>query len=121
MVMMVILSIILALVAGLGKDTALSEFTLGKCFIYVFGAYGGLAVRRWSLTPVNISTRSEKTGVLNLFCVARIIFISVLVLGSLIHWHWKASIISYLSVERAYLPFTSTNELLTSSYQVKAT
>ena len=30
------------------------EFSLDKCFVYVFGAYGGFAARRWSVTPKNI-------------------------------------------------------------------
>ena len=34
------------------------------------------------------------------------------------HWHWKASIISYLSVVYPSIPFNSLGELLSSSYQV---
>ena len=48
----------------------------------------------------------------------RIIFISVLYCGSLVHWHWKASIISHLSVVVPSIPFNSLGELLTSPYQV---
>ena len=53
--------------------------------------------------------------VLNL---SRIIFISVLYCGSLIHWHWKASIISHLSVVVPNIPFHDLGELQTSPYQV---
>ena len=49
----------------------------------------------------------------------RVIFIGVLLLGSLVHWHWKASIISHLSVSLPSLPFTSPQEFLESPYQVQ--
>ena len=103
-VMLVCSSLIFAFVAKVGNDKCLKEFTLEKCVIYVFGAYGGIAVRRWSITPSNIS--------------ARIIFIFVLSCGSLIHWHWKASIISHLSVSLPSIPFRSGAELVESPYQV---
>ena len=48
----------------------------------------------------------------------RIIFISILLFGSLIHWHWKASIISDLSVDIPSIPFRSAEELVDSSYQI---
>ena len=55
--MLVLISLSLAMVARVGKDKSIKEFTLEKCVIYVFGAYSGVAIRRWSITPVNISTR----------------------------------------------------------------
>ena len=55
--MLFFLSLMFALVAKLGKDKCIQEFTLEKCAIYVFGAYGGIAVRRWNITPNNISAR----------------------------------------------------------------
>ena len=57
LIMLVTLSIMFAFVAKMGKDKSIKQFTLEKCAIYVFGAYGGIAVRRWSITPVNISAR----------------------------------------------------------------
>ena len=57
LVMLVSLSLVFAFVARIGNDECLKEFTLEKCAIYVFGAYGGIAVRRWSITPSNISAR----------------------------------------------------------------
>ena len=48
----------------------------------------------------------------------RIIFICILLCGSLIHWHWKASIISHLSVDIPAIPFRSSAELLESDYQI---
>ena len=57
MLMLVVMSLIFTFVVRMGKDTSLNEFSLGKCAIYVFGAYGGISVRRWSITPVNISAR----------------------------------------------------------------
>ena len=56
-VILLALAFIFAFVARIGKDKSLKEFTLEKCMIYLFGAYGGIAVRRWSITPVNISAR----------------------------------------------------------------
>ena len=55
--MLILVSLALAMVAKVGKDKSIKEFTLEKCIIYVFGAYSGVAIRRWSITPVNISTR----------------------------------------------------------------
>ena len=57
LLMLVILSLVFAGVAKAGRDECLQEFTLKKCVIYIFGAYGGIAVRRWSITPKNISAR----------------------------------------------------------------
>ena len=38
--------------------------------------------------------------------------------GCLTHWHWKASLISHLSVVLPFNPFSSLGELLTSDYQI---
>ena len=38
--------------------------------------------------------------------------------GCLLHWHWKASIISHLSVEIPKVPFQSLDELIASPYQI---
>ena len=46
------------------------------------------------------------------------IFIVVLICGSLIHWHWKSSLISHLSVTYPVRPFSSLEELLSSSYYI---
>ena len=43
---------------------------------------------------------------------------STLVCGWLVHWHWKASLISHLSVVLPFTPFTSLEELLFSSYYI---
>ena len=50
--------------------------------------------------------------------VYRIIFLTVLVVGCLTHWHWKASLISLLSVVLPFSPFSSLEELLHSPYDV---
>ena len=60
---------------------------------------------RWSTTPANI-------------CV-RIAFITILLGGCLVFWHWKARLISNLSIEKHELPFNSVEELLKSNYKVK--
>ena len=48
----------------------------------------------------------------------RIVFITVLVFGCLNHWHWKASIISHLSIILPTTPFDSLAGLLDSPYQI---
>ena len=49
---------------------------------------------------------------------SRIIFITVLILGGMINFYWKASIISNLSVSLPNIPFRSMNELIKSPYQI---
>ena len=55
--MLFMIAFSLALVAKVGMDESINEFTLEKCFIFVFGAFGSFSVRRWSVTPDNISAR----------------------------------------------------------------
>ena len=45
-------------------------------------------------------------------------FLATLLGGCLVHWHWKASLISHLSVVIPHNPFSSLEELLLSSYQI---
>ena len=59
---------------------------------------------RWSVTPVSIPVR--------------IVFITILVCGCLVFWHWKAGIISNLSVQKYIPPFNSLASLLTTNYKV---
>ena len=48
----------LALVARLGQDPARPEFSLRRSVTFLCTVYGGVAVRRWSVAPRNVSTRS---------------------------------------------------------------
>ena len=48
----------------------------------------------------------------------RVVFITVLAFGCLNHWHWKASIISHLSIILPQTPFNALEELVDSSYQI---
>ena len=50
--------------------------------------------------------------------VFRIAFIFILVFGELLHWHWKASLISFLSVEKHHNPFNDLEELVKSNFQI---
>ena len=50
-------ALVLALVARLGGETAGEQFSLRRCFVFLAGAHGAVAVRRWSVVPGNISTR----------------------------------------------------------------
>ena len=54
----------------------------------------------------------------NYVFISRIVFLIILVSGCLLHWHWKASLISYLSVEIPKVPFENMEELIGSSYQI---
>ena len=38
--------------------------------------------------------------------------------GSLLHWNWKASLISNLSVKLEKIPFQTMDELIASPYQI---
>ena len=46
-----------AFVVKLGAEKLRAEFDLEKCLIFVYGAFGGFAARRWSVTPNNTSAR----------------------------------------------------------------
>ena len=53
----VVCSLGLAGIAWFGRDGTRAEFRIIKCFTFLLSTYGGVAVRRWSVTPDNISTR----------------------------------------------------------------
>ena len=55
-----LLACCLALVAHIGSDKAIEEFLLSKCIVFVFGAFSAVGVRRWSISPNNISARCER-------------------------------------------------------------
>ena len=57
LVMVILVSCSLTLVTRWGRDNHVEEFKALKCVIFVCGSYLGLAVRRWSVTPFNISAR----------------------------------------------------------------
>ena len=57
-------------------------------------------------------------SILNKSVEYRIVFITVLVFGCLNHWHWKASIISHLSIILPETPFDSLQGLIDSPYQI---
>ena len=118
--MIIICSLSLGCTACLAKEKNISEFSFEKSLIYSFGAYCAFSSRRflklihilkvnicirWSTTPVNI-------------CV-RVAFITILLGGCLVFWHWKARLISNLSVEKHELPFDSVEELLKSNHKVE--
>ena len=100
----IILSLILFLTVNSLHEVNNQEFSLSKCFIFVYGAYGGVASKRWNTTPDKLSSR--------------MIFIITLLCGCLIHWHWKASIISHLSVVTRNKPFRTLEDLKSSPYQI---
>ena len=55
--MIIVIALSLALVAKVGNDKYINEFTVEKCFVFVFGAFGSFSIRRWSVSPVNTSSR----------------------------------------------------------------
>ena len=60
--------------------------------------------KRWSVTPVNIAVR--------------IAFITILLCGCLIFWHWKAGLISNLSVVKYDPPFNSLEGIMSTDFKV---
>ena len=52
-----LISVTQALLVKQGKDIMRTEFTLEKCFIFSIGTFGGVSIRRWSVTPFNNSSR----------------------------------------------------------------
>ena len=52
-----VLALVLASLVKYTIDESYEEFTIVKCFIYVFGAFSGFAVRRWTHTPFKLSAR----------------------------------------------------------------
>ena len=50
--------------------------------------------------------------------IAGFVFLTIQVFGCLTHWHWKASLISHLSVVLPFKPFSSLEELLSSPYDI---
>ena len=43
---------------------------------------------------------------------SRAVFLSAVVAGALVYWHWEAMIISFLAVRTIVLPFESLQDLL---------
>ena len=78
-----------------GQEPQAEEFTLPKCFTFVLTtiSFG----RRWSVTPVLTSTR--------------ITFVVMSLVGVVIQWHWKASIISKLAFNEVEIPFSNLEEM----------
>ncbi|XP_059098288.1 uncharacterized protein LOC131892430 [Tigriopus californicus] len=84
------------------QDRNADEFSLIKSYIFVFGAltFG----RRWSVTPFTSSTR--------------VIFFLITISGLMIQWHWKAGIISMLTVNDIIYPFEDLAGVLNSDYKL---
>ena len=71
-----------------GKDPAYHEFTIGKCYIYL---YSTLTMRGWNTLPSKLP--------------AKIALFSLIFFGTMIFWHWEAMLISYLATKTISLPF----------------
>ena len=56
-IFVLVMSVTQAFVVNMGKEEFEAEFNLEKCFIFVCGAFCGFAARRWSVTPLNFSSR----------------------------------------------------------------
>ena len=69
----------------------MSEFTMAKAYVFTAGSmtFG----RPWSVEPSSWK--------------ARIAFISLMLGGTLVFWHWEAMLISYLATRVTVLPFDS--------------
>ena len=120
MAMINICALTLAALAYLAKERNLREFSLQKSYIYSFGAYCALAARRWwqILFKGNHQTIDHRWSVTPVNIAVRIAFFTILICGCLIFWHWKAGLISNLSVVKFTTPFNSLEELLLSDLKV---
>ena len=78
-----------------GKDPAYYEFTIGKCYVYMFST---LTMRGWDTLPSKFP--------------AKIALISLLFFGTMIYWHWEAMLLSYLATRVTSLPFIDIPVLL---------
>ena len=81
-----------------GKERVHKEFRLSDCYCF---AYKTLLMQGWSQTPGSYQNR--------------IVFVFVMIAGMLLYWHWEAMVISYLAVRKIVLPYTSFEQLLSSS------
>eukprot|EP00095_Tigriopus_kingsejongensis_P000205 maker-scaffold41_size498431-snap-gene-3.27 protein:Tk00205 transcript:maker-scaffold41_size498431-snap-gene-3.27-mRNA-1 annotation:"hypothetical protein L798_01404" len=85
-----------------GMEPNHRELGWAKNAIFSVGAL--TFARRWSVTPVTQS--------------GRLIFISILLGGCFVHFHWKAALVSALTVELVNYPFQSLEGLLASDYKL---
>ena len=81
-----------------GNEKIRNEFRLSDCYCF---AYKTLLMQGWSQTPGSYQNR--------------IVFVFVMIAGMLLYWHWEAMVISYLAVRKIVLPYTSFEQLLSSS------
>lgn len=81
------------------KDPHSDEFSFFKCIIFASGAF--TFARSWSVTPE--------------YGASRIAFLTVVIGGVFIFWHWEAMLISYLATRVIVLPFESLDELVEKS------
>lgn len=78
------------------------EFGRFKALCFVVGSIS--FARRWSVSPTTTSMR--------------IIFITLMFTGCLISYHWKAALISVMTVEDIKYPFEDLKGLIDSPYEV---
>ena len=85
------------------QDERREEFSLGKSYVFVVSV---LTQRGWSDSPASTA--------------ARVAFLSFLVGGVLLYFHWESMLISYLATRVTPIPFRSLKELRDSSYSFYA-
>ena len=81
-----------------GKDPAYYEFTIGKCYVYMFST---LTMCGWDTLPSKFP--------------AKIALISLLFFGTMIYWHWEAMLLSYLATRVTSLPFIDIPDLVSNT------
>ena len=86
------------------RDEFRQEVSLGKSYVF---AVGVLTQRGWSDSPASTA--------------ARVAFLSFLIGGVLLYFHWESMLISYLATRVTPIPFSSLEELRESSYSFYAT
>ena len=81
------------------------EFVLSKAYVLVGSV---LTFRGWSVEPTSQTTRMA--------------FVTLLIGGAFIYWHWEAMLISYLASRIVVLPVTSLAGLVEDSgYNIMVT
>ena len=71
------------------------QFSISHCLYFVTGYF--LMARSWNTEPKSVH--------------GQVLFVVVCFAGFIVYAHWEATLISFLSVKKLILPFSSLNDL----------
>ena len=80
------------------NEENMQEFKLLKSYILTFGAMP--FSRGWDTEPISVR--------------GKIAFLSIMIGGTLVYWHWEAMLISFLTSRTTALPFNTIEQLVKS-------